>query len=446
MSNTVAPAPGSYRNFSISPAVLGPMHVKSSKAAQRLATLDPSGTVFAEFTALANKHGAVNLGQGFPAIPVPKFITDAATTAVSGPGLLHQYTRSEGHVRLAKALSAYYADKLGRSLDPMSEILTCAGASEAIHCAMQAFINPGDEVIIMQPFYDCYEPSVRFAGGVPVFTSLRPPNDRPATTSRDWKFDIDEIRAKCRRGVTKMIVLNNPHNPIGKVFTRDELESVARLASEFDLFVLADEVYETLNFSEAPFIKFATLPGMYDRTITVGSLGKMLGITGWKIGWVLAPPAITRAIWMIHQYVPFCVATPLQEAAAVCIEHVLTKSPTYFSDTARQYARLRDRLHAHLADVGLRPTLPDGGYFILADTSIVDVDATTATTGERRRDYAVCRELTEHALVTAIPPSAFYDAQADLSAPGRLARFAFCKNEEMLDDAGAKLKAYFNKG
>ncbi|KAJ3169427.1 Kynurenine--oxoglutarate transaminase 3 [Geranomyces variabilis] len=445
------------------------MYVKSSRAAQRLATLDPSGTVFAEFTALANKHGAVNLGQGFPALPVPKFITDAATAAVSGNGLLHQYTRSEGHIRLAKALATYYTAKLGRrALDPLSEILTCAGASEAIHCAMQAFINSGDEVIIMQPFYDCYEPSVRFAGGVPVFTSLRPPppNDddgRPAAekTSRDWEFDIEEIRGKCRRGVTKMIVVNNPHNPIGKVFTRAELEQIADVAREFDLLVLADEVYETLSFAEAPFVKFATLPGMYDRTITVGSLGKMLGITGWKIGWCLAPAPLTRAIWLIHQYVPFCVATPLQEAAAVCLEHAITASPTYFADTAKQYARLRDRLHAHLAAAGMRPTLPEGGYFILADTSNVNVDkaATTKTGGghghdgdddkdDERRDYAVCRELTEHALVTAIPPSAFYSAEnkADLAAAGRLARFAFCKNEEMLDDAGAKLKAYFKKG
>ncbi|KAJ3155409.1 hypothetical protein HDU86_004311 [Geranomyces michiganensis] len=406
------------------------MPPKSARAARRLGTLDPSGTVFAEFTALANKHGAVNLGQGFPTLPVPKFITDAATAAVSGNGLLHQYTRSEGHVRLANALSKFYADKLddNRRLDPLLEILTCAGASEAIHCTMQAFINPGDEVIIMQPYYDCYEPSVRFAGGVPVIVSLSPPRGRPAVTSDDWKFDVAEIRAKCRRGVTKMLVLNNPHNPIGKVFTRIELAAIAEVAEEFDLLVLADEVYETLNFSDAPFIKF----------------GKMLGITGWKIGWVLAPADLTRAVWMIHQYVPFCVATPLQEAAAVCIEHAASSSSTYFADTAAHYARLRDRLHAHLAAAGMRPTLPDGGYFILADTSNVKITVANENE-EKRRDYAVCRELTARALVTAIPPSAFYDAQTDdLSAPGNLARFAFCKTEEMLDDAGAKLKAYFS--
>ncbi|TPX57320.1 hypothetical protein PhCBS80983_g03904 [Powellomyces hirtus] len=425
------------------------------QAARRLESLDPAGTVFAEFSALALKHGAVNLGQGFPTLPVPKFITDAATDAVKGDGLLHQYTRSEGHVRLAKALSAYYVDKIGRTLDPMSEVVTATGASEAIYSTIQAFINPNDEVILMQPFYDCYPAAVTLAGGKPVMVSLRPPADQPATTSHDWKFDVEEIRRAVKPGVTKMIVINNPHNPIGKVFTREELESIGKLAVEYDLLVLADEVYETLVYDDSvtPFIKFASLPGMFERTITVGSIGKMLGVTGWKIGWALGPPDIIRAIWMVHQYVPFAVVTPLQEAAAVCIEQAI--SSTYFQDTQKQYTHLRNKFHAHLKATGLTPTLPHGGYFILADTtrvSHVPLENTSSTKAAPtaagdRRDYRVCKHLTEHALVTAIPPSAFYDAVAGgpLDVPAKLARFAFCKNEKMLDDAGGKLKAYFEK-
>ncbi|KAJ3022489.1 Kynurenine--oxoglutarate transaminase 3 [Thoreauomyces humboldtii] len=423
-----------------------PAPAVSAKAARRLASLDPRGSVFAEYTALANAHGAVNLGQGFPTLPVPAFITAAATKAVAQEGLMHQYTRSEGHVRLAKALSDYYVQSMGRTLNPLTEILTTVGASEAISSIMQAFLDPGDEVILFQPYYDCYPAAVTLAGGVPVVVSLRPQATTAPLTSHDWKLDTDEIRSKVKPGITKMILINNPHNPIGKVFTREELEAVAKIATEFDLLVLADEVYETLVYEDSvsPLIKFASLPGMYERTVTVGSVGKMFGVTGWKIGWALGSPEITRAIWLVHQFVPFAVATPLQEAAAACLDHAA--SSTYFADTVTEYAALRDRMMMHLKSVGLPPTLPHGGYFILADTSRVPDDTSAATLAEHpRRDYRVCNRLTIEAGVTAIPPSAFYDPNAgSLEVPGRLARFAFCKSEEMIDDAGGKLAKYFS--
>ncbi|RKO92833.1 pyridoxal phosphate-dependent transferase [Blyttiomyces helicus] len=415
----------------------------SPKSADRLSTLDPSGTVFAEFTGLAIEHNAVNLGQGFPTLPVPEFITNAAIEACKDINPLHQYTRSEGHVRLVKAVSAFYSDKIGRTLDPLTEIITTVGATEALYSAIQAFVNPGDQVILMQPFYDSYPAAITLAGGVPVMVSLTP--SKPALSSADWRFDINEIRRAIVPGKTKMIMINNPHNPIGKVFERSELAQIAAVAEEFDLLVIADEVYETLVYddSSTPLIKFGSLPGMAERTITVGSVGKMFGVTGWKIGWCLSTPEIIRSIWMVHQYVPFSVVTPLQEATAVALEKAMTND--YFERNVAEYQSLRNKLHGMLSSVGLTPTMPQGGYFILADTTSVPDDAAADPT-ERRRDFRVCRYLTKEAGVAPIPVSAFYAPEAQTGeVPAQLARFAFCKNADMLDRAGEKLASYGEK-
>ncbi|KAJ3415363.1 Kynurenine--oxoglutarate transaminase 3 [Chytridiales sp. JEL 0842] len=410
-------------------------------------TLDKSGTVFAEFTALAIQHGAVNLGQGFPTLPVPDFIRTAASEAITCYNPLHQYTRSEGHPRFVNALSKFYADKLGRVVNPMTEIVTTVGATEAIYSVIQAFVNPGDEVILMQPFYDSYPASITLAGGVPVIVNLKPPADTPAKTSDDWKLDLNELRAAIKKGKTKMIFVNNPHNPVGKVWTREELEGIAEIAKEFDLLVAADEVYETLVYSDSPtpMIKFASLPGMFERTITIGSIGKMFGVTGWKIGWCIAPEEIIRSIWMIHQFVPFSVVTPLQEAAAVSLEKAMESD--FFLKTTAQYEHLRNKLRDLLAESNLAPTLPHGGYFIMADTERLEslLPPISEANPEKRRDYRVCRFLTKEVGVTAIPPSAFYERKpgAGGDVPGKYARFAFCKGEDLLDKAQEQFKAYF---
>ncbi|KAJ3102000.1 Kynurenine--oxoglutarate transaminase 3 [Phlyctochytrium planicorne] len=417
-------------------------------SAKRLDTLDKSGTVFAEFTALAIQHNAVNLGQGFPTLPVPDFIKKAAATAVESTGLLNQYTRSEGHPRLVKALSNFYSPKIGREINPLTEIVTAVGATEAIYSTIQAFVNPGDEVIMMQPFYDCYPAAVTLAGGVPVVVNLSPPKDRPSATSDDWKLDINELR-KAITPKTKLLFVNNPHNPVGKVFRREELLEIAKVAEEFDLLVIADEVYETLVYSDSvsPMIKFASLPGMFERTITIGSVGKMFGVTGWKIGWCIASEEITRSIWMIHQFVPFAVATPLQEATAVSIEEAMVSD--YFQKTSAQYEALRDKLRALLESNNLAPTIPHGGYFIMADTTSLEdkVNKDTELSHEHRRDFRVCRFLTTNVGVTAIPPSAFYERKpgAGGDVPGRYARFAFCKGADLLDAASTKFQLYFRK-
>ncbi|KAI9359218.1 pyridoxal phosphate-dependent transferase [Zopfochytrium polystomum] len=397
--------------------------------------------------------------QGFPTLEVPEFIRKAAIDACSSVNPFHQYTRSEGHPRFVKALSAFYADKLNRTVDPLTEIVVTVGATEAIFSTVQAFVNPGDEVILMQPFYDSYPASITLAGGTPVVVTLAPTAEAlagtgaaAAGTSADWELDVAELRSKVTSR-TKMIFINNPHNPVGKVWTREELEAVAEVARERDLLVVADEVYETLVYSDspAPMIKFASLPGMFERTITLGSIGKMFGVTGWKLGWCIAPAPIVRSIQMVHQFVPFSVATPLQEAAAAALEQAATNG--YFAATTARYEALRDRLQGLLSSSGgvFRPMLPHGGYFIMADTAALDaaLAASGAAADETRgRDFRVCRFLTTEVGVTAIPPSAFYERVpgAGGDVPGRFARFAFCKGEDLLEAARERLDKYFGEG
>ncbi|KAJ3387116.1 Kynurenine--oxoglutarate transaminase 3 [Entophlyctis sp. JEL0112] len=431
---------------SASPAKDAAAHL-SVKSAERLAHLDKSGTVFSEMTALAIKHKAVNLGQGFPTLPVADFIRKAAVDAASNECMIHQYTRSEGHPRLVNALSQFYADKIGRTLNPMTQIITTVGATEAIYTCMQALVSPGDEVILMQPFYDSYPAAIALSGGVPVVVTLKPAVV-PANTSADWKLDYDELRRAVTKK-TKAIFINNPHNPVGKVWTRQELLGVAEIAREFDLVVIADEVYETLVFSDSPekMVKFASLPGMFERTITLGSVGKMFGVTGWKIGWCLGPEPLIRSCWMIHQFNPFAVSTPSQEATAISLEAAMQPSSTFFADTAKLYESHRDRLVGVLTRANLTPTVPHGGYFVLADTSALVLPATSATTANPKRDFRACHFMTTDIGVTAIPPSAFYERTpgAGGDVPGRLARFAFCKSADLIDGAGERFSAYFGE-
>ncbi|KAJ3072484.1 Kynurenine--oxoglutarate transaminase 3 [Podochytrium sp. JEL0797] len=417
------------------------------KASTRLAHLDKKGTVFAEMTALANKHHAVNLGQGFPTLEVPQFIRTAAAEAVASPCMGHQYTRSEGHPRMVNALAKFYTPKLGQPLNPFTQIITTVGATEAIFVCMQALVSPGDEVILMQPFYDSYPAAVSLSGGVPVVVNLAPRGKGAGeATSADWKLDAEELR-RAVTPRTKAIFVNNPHNPVGKVWTREELEQVAAVATEFDLIVIADEVYETLVFSDSPtpMIKFASLPGMFERTITLGSIGKMFGVTGWKLGWCMGPEDLIRACWMIHQFNTFAVATPLQEAAAVSLEQAMESE--YFDETTVKYETHRDHLLNVLRKSGLAPTVPHGGYFVMADTTSLESHLPDAKT-EPRRDFRACRFLTTEVGVTAIPPSAFYERKegAGGDVPGRHARFAFCKGLDLIEDAGERFEAYFGEG
>ncbi|KAI8909496.1 pyridoxal phosphate-dependent transferase, partial [Gorgonomyces haynaldii] len=360
----------------------------------------------------------VNLGQGFPTLPLKPFVKEACVNAINGS---HQYTRSEGHPRLVHALAKLYSPLVGHEYDPLKEIVTTVGATEAIYSTIQAFIDRDDEVILMQPFYDSYPASIHLAGGKPVVVSLEP------NGTSDWFLDMNKLE-QAVTSRTKMLIINNPHNPIGKVFTRQELEQIAQFAEKHDLIVMADEVYETLVFDDAPtkMIKFASLPGMFKRTITVGSIGKMFGVTGWKVGWVMAPPELVRAVWMVHQFVPFSVATPMQEAAADVIEQAMNND--FFEQTRKEYQQLRDELFETLDQVGFSPMKPNGGYFIIADMAHVDAQG---------QDYS--KFLTERAGVTPIPVGAFYDPK-DSHLVKHLVRFAYCKDSATIQAGGKRLK------
>ena len=393
-------------------------------------------TVFAEFTALANQTGAVNLGQGFPNFAAPDFVKAAAQTAIAAD--LNQYARSAGQPRLVQALAATYSPLFGRTIDPLAEIVVTVGATEGIFATMQALVEPGDEVILIEPFYDSYPAAVTMAGGHCVYVPLRAPAN--AATAADWVLDTAELAAAFSPR-TKLLVLNTPLNPVGKVFTRDELQQIAALVLEHNITVLSDEVYEWMVYATAArpvaHVRIATLPGMWERTVTLGSAGKTFSVTGWKIGWAIAPPGLAHAILMAHQWIPFTVATPLQEAVATALEQAGPQG--YFAWLAAMYQDKRDRLLQALTAAGLRPTVPDGSYFILVDTSSLSVQAEEGV----RRDIAVCRWLTRAVGVAAIPPSPFY-SEPHRHLTDNLARFTFCKSDDLLEEAGRRLLAMRN--
>eukprot|EP01103_Thecamoeba_quadrilineata_P016863 TRINITY_DN5775_c0_g1_i1.p1 TRINITY_DN5775_c0_g1~~TRINITY_DN5775_c0_g1_i1.p1 ORF type:complete len:445 (-),score=83.45 TRINITY_DN5775_c0_g1_i1:12-1346(-) len=420
------------------------------KYAQRLHSFGPS--VFSEFSPLAAKYKSVNLGQGFPNFNAPSFIKEAAKRAIDQD--LVQYTRSQGHPRLVNAIASFYGTEgnhslpkhsgLKRKIDPLNEIVVTAGATEALFASMMAFIEKEDEVILIEPFYDSYPADVIMAEGRCRYVPLRLEGNE--FSAKNWKLDTDELEALITPK-TKMLVLNNPQNIPGKVCTKDELQKIADIAIKHDLIVISDEVYEWLVYDDATHISIATLPGMKDRTITVGSAGKTFSVTGYKIGWTIAAPHLSSAIQLAHQWIPFSVATPLQDAVAQVLEDQSTISQ-YLPELQLFYTQKRDLLLDILTNAGLRPIVPQGGYFILADVSKVnkkhyidfqsqDGEISTPLT----QDYQFCRWLTKEIGVTAIPVSPFYSEEhSQQRLPQDYVRFCFCKTDETLHLAGDNLK------
>jgi aspartate/methionine/tyrosine aminotransferase len=368
-------------------------------------------SVFSEMSRLAREHGAVNLGQGFPDFPGPELVKDAAKAAIDAD--MNQYAPSHGLPRFRAAVATEWCERFGREVDPEREITVTSGATEAIFAAVQAFLAPGDELLTFEPFYDSYLPSAAMAGG-----SLRPVRLHPP----GWRFDPDELRAAFGPR-TRVVVLNTPHNPTGKVFSRDELELLADLCREHDAVVLADEVYDRILYDDAEHVPIATLPGMWERTLTINSTGKTFSMTGWKIGYAIGPAGLNTALRAVHQFVTFASATPFQEAMAIAIE---AAAAGYYRELAHDYARRRDLLAAALHGAGLA-TLPiSGSYFLLAD----------AANRGFPDDVAFCRWLTAEVGVAAVPPSAFY---LDPSTAPLLARFCFAKRDETLALAADRL-------
>lgn len=372
-------------------------------------------TVFSEFSALAQQHGAVNLGQGFPDFDGPPEVKQAAIRAIEGA--VNQYAVGSGAPALRQAIARHARRFYGQELDPDAMVSVTSGATEALFDAIVGTVNPGDEVILFEPFYDSYEASVRIAGGEPRFVLLRPPDEaHPA-----WWFEDGELeRAFSPR--TRMIVVNTPHNPTGKVFTRAELARIAALARKHDAIVLSDEVYEHIAFT--PHLRPATLPELADRTITVSSAGKSFSLTGWKIGWAIAPPGLRKAVQQTHQFVTFATASPLQAAIATALE----LPDAYFQSLQRDYLRKRDLLSAGLSRAGFRVFPVEGSYFALVDLAQEGVED----------DFSFCRQLITETGVAAIPVSAFY-GEAHKAFGRRFARFAFCKTDPVLEAAVERL-------
>jgi aspartate/methionine/tyrosine aminotransferase len=379
-------------------------------AAQRLSGFGTS--VFTEMSRLAVEHRAINLGQGFPDFPGPDLVKEAAARAIHAD--MNQYAPSHGTPRLRQAIADTFAHTYGRQIDPDTEVTVTTGATEALQGAMLAFIDPGDEVIFFEPFYDAYPAQVVFAGGVPRAVRLQPP---------DWSFDPDELR-RAVTPRTRAILLNTPHNPTGKMFDRTELEVVAQIAVEHDLLVITDEVYDRIIFDGAEHLPIALLPGMWDRTMTINSTGKTFSMTGWKIGFAIAPAELGRSLRGTHQFITFATATPFQEAMAIALE--TAESQGYYRELAANYTSLRILLRDALEAAEL-PVLPiDGSYFLLADISGLGF----------ADDVAFCRYLTSEIGVAAIPPSAFY---FDPSTAPLLARFCFAKRPETIAAAAERL-------
>jgi N-succinyldiaminopimelate aminotransferase len=376
-------------------------------------------TVFAEMSALALATGSVNLGQGFPDQPGPAAVLDVARAAIGTP--YDQYPPGPGHPELREAIAEHQQRFRGLGYDPADEVLVTAGATEALTAALLALLEPGDEVVLFEPMYDSYAAAVAMAGGVLRPVPLRPPPDGAGA----WTFDPAELTAAVTSRA-KLLLLNTPHNPTGKVFTRAELATVAGLAAGADLLVVTDEVYEHLVFTGSEHVSIATLPGMRERTLVVGSGGKTFNTTGWKIGWVCGPAPLVSAVRTAKQFLTYVNGGPFQPAIAAG----LRLPDAYFTRIAAHLQRHRDLLVVGLAEAGLPVISPEATYFATVDVRPVQPDGD---------GWAFCRSLPERAGVVAVPSVVFYDpAHAELGR--HLVRFAFCKQVEVLGEAVGRLR------
>jgi aspartate/methionine/tyrosine aminotransferase len=372
---------------------------------------DFKDSIFGVISKLAREHQAVNLGQGFPDFDGPEWIKDIAYKKMQEGH--NQYAPFPGTVNLRQEVSNYYKKFYGLNYDPETQITISVGATEAIYLVITALVNPGDEVVVLEPFYDSYVASIKMAGGIPVPVTMHAP---------DFTIDKKELE-KAISPRTKLLILNNPHNPTGKVWTKEELLDVCDLAIKNDLYLMSDEVYEFLLFDGAKHIPTATLDDMYERTITVSSAGKTFGLTGWKIGWICANEKVTRACRLVHQYVTFAVSTPIQEAVA----EGLKKLPEYLPGFVDLYKSKRDFFYDELKALGFEFKIPKGTYFMMVPishkTTLKDLDFALQLVKERK--------------VATVPPSAFYLKSTEGES---YLRFCFAKKEETLREAAKNLK------
>ncbi len=367
-------------------------------------------SVIRGMTRVAREHDAINLAQGFPNFPTPDLLKEAAARAIQSD--INQYAITWGAARLREALAARYHDWYGMPIDPQAHLTVTCGATEAMVAVLMAIIDPGDEVVILEPFYENYGPDVVLCEAKPVYVSLRPGEP----------LDLERLAAACSAR-TRAIILNTPNNPAGRVLTRAELEGVAALARQHDAWVVTDEIYEHIRY-DGPHIPMATLPEMAERTITISGASKTFSVTGWRIGWIVAPPEATNAIRKVHDFLTVGAPAPLQEAVAVALEQF---PASYYAGLATEYRRRRDLLCGALREAGFRCVPPEGAYYVLADFSDLSADDDTT--------FALW--LTRTIGVAPVPGSSFF---RDPAMGRSLVRFAFCKTDEMLVEAASRLK------
>jgi aminotransferase len=380
----------------------------SARASDKAARFTES--VIREMTRLANLHGAVNLSQGFPDFPAPREVKDAATRAIAED--VNQYAITWGARSLRQAVAAKFRHLYGVPVDPEREVTVTCGSTEAMIATLLAVLNPGDEVVIFEPFYENYGPDAILSGAVPRFVTLRPP---------DWTFDPDELAAAFSDR-TRAVILNTPNNPTGKVFTREELSLVADLCQRHDALAVTDEIYEHILYDGAVHLPLAAFPGMAERTVTINGMSKTYSVTGWRVGWTIAPPALTSAIRKVHDFLTVGAAAPLQEAGALA----LALPDTYYQELAAAYLRRRDRLVPILRSAGFRVHVPRGAYYVMTEIDGLGFDD----------DVAFARHLVEEVGVAVVPGSSFYRDPRD---GRRQVRFAFCKKDATLDEAERRL-------
>lgn len=367
-------------------------------------------SIFSTMSMLAHEHKAVNLGQGFPDFDGPKWIMEEAYKAMQEGK--NQYAPMQGIHSIRKTLQSIYKDTYSLDID-IDDITITAGATEALFSTINALIDEGDEVVMFEPFYDSYQANVILAGGIGKYVTLHKP---------DFSFTEEELR-NAISDKTRLIIINNPHNPSGKVFTKQELEIIAKLAIEKDLLVLSDEVYEYLTFDDAMHIPIATIEGMKERTVTISSTGKTFGLTGWKIGYTIASPAITKAIRSVHQWATFAVNTPGQHAMAYAFQNIKEYLPEFRS----LYLRKRDIMLEELAKTKFKALVPKGTYFMFAEIpgTANDIDA--------------AMDLVKRCKVATIPPSVFYQSSDEGKT---MLRLCFAKQDETIIDGIRKMAEY----
>ncbi|TQS36891.1 hypothetical protein Golomagni_02653 [Golovinomyces magnicellulatus] len=426
-------------NFSLS-QYRNMTHLVKIQPANRVANLRQDvWSIVNEAAASSPKQPIVNMGQGFFGYNPPPYILQAAKDAIDRVDC-NQYAPTKGRPRLKKAISDSYSSSWGRKLNPDTEITITTGANEGMLCAFMGFIEPGDEVILFEPFFDQYISNIEMAGGKIVYVSLNPPPEGASknTSSSEWTIDMAKFEAAITPR-TKMIVLNNPHNPVGKVFNKDELANIGALCVKHNILILSDEVYDRLYY--VPFTRIATIsPEIENITLTVGSAGKNFYATGWRVGWLIGPEHLIKYVSTVHTRICFCTVSPLQEAAAIGFEEAENQN---FWETAKQQMKYKmDFFNQIWVELGLPFSDPEGGYFVLVNLKKVQIPdgyLFPEHLQDRTRDFKLCWFLIQELGVASIPPSEFY-ANENAHIGEDWLRFAVCKEESVLKEAKDRLR------